>query len=405
MEFLKFFSLKEDPFKLLPDPAFFYPSSCHHEGLQLMDYAVDQKEGFLLVIGEPGTGKTTLLRVFLGKWKSKAEIAIVLTPRLSPEEFLIAVADDLEINTENKNKHEIISALRDFITEKSSEGKKVIIIVDEAQNLPPDTLEELRLLSNLETEKEKLLQIILLGQPELETLLMKEQLRQLNQRIATRIHLKHLSSEETADYINHRIIKAGRENLKIHKKVGCITYRLTRGVPRLINMLISRALMAAYLEGSNTVFSRHISYARKSLNHKELKMQRRPWLVPVAAGLVAALLGAGIYGYTQNYGIFQNDEKISSKGTIEKKESVSTPDIKSEIVKFVSVNIDAANIRKGPSINAKRAGWSRKGNSFVVLSEERDDRGVNWYEVSFEGKSRWISGEAVRIVESVAQSG
>ena len=190
MDFLNFFGLKEDPFKLTPDPAYFFPSAGHNEGLMLMDYSIEQKEGFLLVIGYPGTGKTTLLRVFLEKWKDQAEIAIVLTPRLSPGEFLAAVAEDLNISLADKNKNDIIKELRNFMIRKSGEGRRVIIIVDEAQNLPLDTLEELRLLSNLETDKDKLIQIMLIGQPELEAKLLAIKLRQLNQRITTRVHLR-----------------------------------------------------------------------------------------------------------------------------------------------------------------------------------------------------------------------
>ncbi|MEK7238650.1 MAG: AAA family ATPase, partial [Nitrospirota bacterium] len=273
MDYLNFFGFKEDPFKLTPDPAYFYPSSSHNEGLLLMDYSIQQKEGFLLIIGDPGTGKTTLLNVFLEKWKLKAETAIILTPRLSPEEFLISVVDDLNINLENRNKNEIIKALRDFMIKKSIEDKRIVIVVDEAQNLPDETLEELRLLSNLETDKDKLIQIILTGQPELESKLMTERLRQLNQRITTRIHLKRFNPEETLDYINYRLIKAGKRNLTIDKKAGKLAHKLSNGVPRLINMLISRALMAAYLEESNIISQRHITHAVKSLGHSELKIQ------------------------------------------------------------------------------------------------------------------------------------
>jgi len=298
MDYLNFFGLKEDPFKLTPDPAYFFPSSGHNEGLMLMDYSIDQKEGFLLVIGDPGTGKTTLLKVFLEKWKEKAEIAMILTPRLSPEEFLAAVAEDLNLRLEDKNKNEIIKALRDFVTRKSEEGRRVIIIVDEAQNLPLDTMEELRLLSNLETDKDKLIQIMLIGQPELEAKLTAMKLRQLNQRITTRIHLRHFSAEETREYINYRVIKAGRKNLKIHIKTSRLTHKITQGIPRLINMLISRALMAAYLEEKNIISPDHVRHAVKSLNHSDMQVNKRFSLVPAAAGIFAlAALTVSVYLY------------------------------------------------------------------------------------------------------------
>lgn len=298
MDYLHFFGLKEDPFKLTPDPAYFFPSSGHNEGLMLMDYAIDQKEGFLLLTGDPGTGKTTLLKVFLEKWKDQAEIAMILTPRLSPGEFLAAVAEDLNISLEDKNKNEIIRDLRDFMTRKSGEGRRVIIIVDEAQNLPLDTLEELRLLSNLETDKDKLIQIMLIGQPELEAKLMAIKLRQLNQRITTRVHLNHFSAEETREYISYRIIKAGPKNLRIHAKTGRLTHKITHGVPRLINMLMSRALMASYLEEKNIISPDHVRHAVKSLSHSEMQIDKRSNLVPVAAGILAlAVLTVSVYLY------------------------------------------------------------------------------------------------------------
>jgi general secretion pathway protein A len=151
MDYLEFFGLKEDPFKITPDLAYFYPSKEHSEILTALNYAIEQKEGFFLATGEPGTGKTTILKVFIEEWKDKAEIALVLTPRLSPEEFLHAVLEDLKVPVKDKNKNEMLKAFRDFLLSSASQGKAVIIVVDEAQNLSDETLEELRLLSNLET--------------------------------------------------------------------------------------------------------------------------------------------------------------------------------------------------------------------------------------------------------------
>jgi len=456
MDFLKFFGLNEDPFKLTPDPAYFYPSASHNEGLLLMDYSIDQREGFLLVIGDPGTGKTTLLKVFLENWKDRAETAIVLTPRLSPEEFLISVAEDFNINLDNKNKNEIIRALRDFMTQKSSEGKKVIIIVDEAQNLPDETLEELRLLSNLETDKAKLLQIMLIGQPELEAKLQREGLRQLNQRIITRVHLGHFSQEETLDYIKYRAIKAGKENLQIHRKAARLAYKLSNGVPRLINMLVSRALMAAYIEESNGILPRHIDHAVKSLNHSELNKRSNSWIMPAATGVaVLTVILVLVYFFTGGRGhqdmsitqkpVNHNESMLSKKslpgGIIQKarpgtiitvsesspkltgdrdvsvvavKDTFSEntdPVIHSGIVsdektggiqqpplKIISVNVDVAIIRKMPSIDATKAGWSVKGSQLIVLKEITDEREIKWYQIPYQGEKRWISEEVVDLV-------
>jgi general secretion pathway protein A len=386
MEFLSFFGLNEDPFRLTPDPAYFYPSSSHNEGLMLMNYSIDQKEGFVVIIGDPGTGKTTLLKVFLERWKERAETAIVLTPRLSPEEFLITVADDFGIHPEGRNKNEIIRALRDFMARKSEEGKRVVIIVDEAQNLPYETLEELRLLSNLETDKDKLLQIILLGQPELEDKLRMKELRQLDQRITTRIHLRHFNEDETLDYINFRLIKAGRENLHIQNRAGRLVFKMTRGVPRLINMLISRALMAAYLEESTLITPAHVKNAAKSLDHSEMKV-RSFRLMPVpAAAMAAVIVAVPLYFGIQGLRPAQPD-------SVEASQQNKSP------VKIVSVNVDVAVVRSEPSLHSRKIGWALKGNQLVVLNESVDERNVRWYQIPFEGEKRWISEEVVDIME------
>ncbi len=462
MDFLTFFGLKEDPFKLTPDPAYFYPSSSHNEGMLLMDYSIDQKEGFLLIIGDPGTGKTTLLKVFMEKWKDKAEIAIVLTPRLSPQEFLLSVAEDFNISLENKNKNEIIKALRGFVLKQSAENKRVIIIVDEAQNMPAETLEELRLLSNLETDKDKLIQIMLLGQPELETKLQSDSLRQLNQRIVTRVHLQHFNIEETRDYINFRLIKAGKENLKVHSKAVKSVFRYTNGVPRLINMLISRSLMAAFLEESNTILHKHIQHAIKSLNHTDMKLKESSVITPIITG-AAALLAISITAFlyisgTENTNINESIDKVQPP-TEQTAAAVNIPDPASEHIisdtdehplpvqntsvpdrqtiavkiantessaplqenhpeeadiepadenkiysyttpyKMVSVNVDIAIIRDKPSANAPKVGWSQKGNQLIVLNESIGSDSIKWYLIPHQGGTHWISAEVVEEIQ------
>jgi general secretion pathway protein A len=273
MDYLEFFDLKEDPFRLTPDPLYFYPSESHNESLSSLNYMVEQKEGFFLCTGEPGTGKTTLLNRFLNseRWKDRAGIALVLTPRLSPEEFLLTVLEDLNVQIKSTNKNEIIKAFRDFLIENSMLGRRVIIIVDEAQNLPDETLEELRLLSNLETEKEKLLQIVLIGQPELRNKLLSNNMRQLNQRITVRTTLKPLIIDETSDYINYRLAKAGKGSVIFEERTKKHIYKLSKGTPRLINLISSRAMMAAYLDGSRNIKKRHVVHAVKHLSDNNIK--------------------------------------------------------------------------------------------------------------------------------------
>ncbi len=161
MDFLKFYGLKEDPFKLSPDPEYFFASEGHNVALKSMEYVVEQKEGFCVITGEPGTGKTTLINVFIDRWRDKAEIALILTPSFTPDELLQSVLCDLKVACRKRSKADRLKAFMDFLIRKAEEKRPVIVIVDEAQNLPGETMEELRLLSNFETEKEKLLQIIL----------------------------------------------------------------------------------------------------------------------------------------------------------------------------------------------------------------------------------------------------
>ena len=292
MDYLEFFHLADDPFRLPPDPSYFYPSEIHHDILASLNFAVQQKEGFILVTGGPGTGKSTLLKVFIEQWKGRAAIALIMTPRLSPQEFLLAVLDDLNVEHAGDHKNEIIKAFRDFLVAQSLIGQRVVIIVDEAQLLPDETLEELRLLSNLETEKEKLLQIILMGQPELKRRLSLDALSQLDQRITVRGTLRPLTREETFDYISYRSTKAGKGAIVFEKRARDLIFRFSKGIPRLINIVASRALMAAFLERSTAIRKNHVSCA---IEHLSGAAVTPGWKKPLSFAALAVLLALAAF--------------------------------------------------------------------------------------------------------------
>lgn len=299
--YLSFFNLNDDPFRLTPDTAYFYNSPEHATALLSLEYCIKEKEGFCILTGEPGTGKTTILRIFVEKWKESAEIALIMTPRLSPEEFFLAILEDFKIPLQSTSKNDMLKAFRDFLLTHALKGRRVAIIVDEAQELPDTTLEELRLLSNLETEKEKLLQIILIGQPELRTKLNSKPLRQLNQRITVRVQLKPLTAQETSDYINTRLIRGGNSSLLYNERARALIFEISGGIPRTINLLASRGLMAAFLEESREVLERHVRQGARDVMEmaaSDSASGRPPMrrVAAIAAGvLLFAAAGWGLY--------------------------------------------------------------------------------------------------------------
>lgn len=303
VKYLSFFNLNDDPFRLTPDTAYFYNSPAHATALQSLEYCVTHKEGFCVLTGDPGTGKTTILRLFTEKWKDRAEIALIMTPRLMPDEFFRAILDDFKIPL-SESKNEMLKSFRDFLLYHAADDKRIAIIVDEAQELPDTTLEELRLLSNLETEKEKLLQIILIGQPELSNKLLRNPLRQLNQRITVRVKLNPLTAAETSDYINTRLIKGGNSSLLFNQKAKELIFNLSKGIPRTINLLASRGLMSAFLEGTHEVMEKHIEQGATDVMEATVPVitprafPTRTLAVVAAGALTAVALAAGIYLFT-----------------------------------------------------------------------------------------------------------
>jgi putative secretion ATPase (PEP-CTERM system associated) len=245
----EFYHFKEKPFSLTPDPEFLYPSKSHKRAFAYLEYGIKDPSGFVCITGEIGTGKTTLLRVFLNSLDNEVQVARVFNTKASSSELLAMILQDLGVDPFGKTKTELIDALNKHLVETFAKGSRVVLVIDEAQNLSEDLLEEIRLLSNLETEKTKLLQIILVGQSELRGLLQRSNLEQFRQRITVNYHIPPLDRDETAAYIRHRIKVAGDgAAVDFPDPVINVIHQYSRGVPRLINVISDALLLYGFVE-------------------------------------------------------------------------------------------------------------------------------------------------------------
>jgi general secretion pathway protein A len=289
--YTEFFGLNEKPFAITPDPRYLYMSARHADALAHLIYGISESGGFIQLTGEVGTGKTTLIRSLLEQLPAKAEIALILNPQLSTLEFLQVICQELRIPAAaDDSVRARVDALNGYLLRAYAEARRIVLIVDEAQALTPELLEQIRLLTNLETPKKKLLQIILIGQPELRELLDRPEMRQVAQRITGRYHLEPLGKEDTALYVRHRMKVAGAQRDVFTPAAIRLLYRRSRGIPRLINVVADRALLAAYTRDQRVV-DRGIVVSAAAEVFGARRTSWRWWpAAAVAAGLAAFVL-------------------------------------------------------------------------------------------------------------------
>jgi general secretion pathway protein A len=293
----KHFGLTERPFSIAPDPRFLYMSHQHREALAHLLYGVGEGGGFVQLTGEVGTGKTTVCRCLLEQLPEHVDIALILNPRVTALELLGSLCDELKIQyaRDTTSIKSLIDVLNAYLLDSHSRGRRTVLMIDEAQNLSAEALEQVRLLTNLETTREKLLQIILVGQPELRELLAREDLRQLSQRITARYHLEPIDRDETAAYIRHRLQICGASATLFTDTAVELTHKLSTGVPRLINVLSDRAMLGAFVEGKRMVDAAIVQRAAcEVLPEEGLEAPSQGiwrWLGISAVVVLAALLG------------------------------------------------------------------------------------------------------------------
>src|ERR1700744_180667 len=287
--YLSFFGINEKPFALTPAPRSLYLSARHAAALAHLLYGINEAGGFVQLTGEVGTGKPTIVRSLLAQTPKNAEIALILNPKMTAPEFLLTICEELGIGVPDsaaESLKDLVDILSGYLLRAHGPGRRVVLVVDEAQNLAPAVLEQVRLLTNLETNTQKLLQIILIGQPELRELLGRQDLRQLAQRITGRYHLDPLSRDETAAYVRHRLRVAGATADIFSRGALREVYRVTGGIPRVINIVCDRALLGAYTQDLHEVPAALVRRAGGEVFGRELG----PAWIPLAAGTAAAVL-------------------------------------------------------------------------------------------------------------------
>lgn len=307
----EYFSLKEFPFSIAPDPRYLYMSEHHREALAHLIYGINSDGGFVLLTGEVGTGKTTICRCLLEQIPDTTDVAFIINPKVTVVEILAAICDELGIQYPEGNSSikVFVDCINAYLLDAYARGRKTVLIIEEAQNLSPDVLEQIRLLTNLETNQNKLLQIIMLGQPELREILSRPDMQQLSQRITARYHMSPLSDREVGAYISHRLTIAGADTALFPDSVFETVYHFSHGIPRLINVICDRALLGSYVQGKDHVDKATLTEAaHEVLGNGAAQRQWRKWLLP---GLILLCTGIISFVILYKYGTQVNITKKS----------------------------------------------------------------------------------------------
>jgi general secretion pathway protein A len=318
--YLDFFNLREQPFNLTPDPRFLFLSPQHEEALSNLLYGIRERKGFIEVTGEVGTGKTSLCRMLLDRLDETVSTALVFNSYLNEIELLRAIANDFGIACHDTTRTGYIDALNRYLLHEFSAGRNAVVLLDEAQNLEPRVLEQLRMLSNLETERGKLVQVVLVGQPELRAKLATPQMRQLDQRIAVRFHLRGLTRAETQQYIMHRLMVAGNGNaITFTPSALASLYRHCAGIPRRINLLCDRLLVSAYVQDTTRITARLVRQSLRDLGGSWHRTTARPgqWRPALAGATIGVFATLGIVGAFLGYWPLSTDPSHDSAPQLE----------------------------------------------------------------------------------------
>ncbi len=411
-----YFGLIDDPFSIAPNPQYLYMSERHREALAHLLYGVTSDSGFILLTGEVGTGKTTICRCLLEQIPDNADIALVFNPKLSSHELLAAICDELVISyPDHASIKELVDVLNSHLLDSHAKSRKTVLIIDEAQNLSVDVLEQLRLLTNLETNQCKLMQIILLGQPELLTLLKTAKLRQLSQRITARFHLEALNEAEVANYIRHRLAVAGaRGDLFPHKAIKQI-FRKSGGIPRLINLLCDRALLGTYAQNrlvvdNNTIDQAAIEVFGPSENRFGMRnVAILASLVLVSTGAIAWSLSTlqhrvqePVPETTTEQAAPLNENRIPPTPPVTATFQDATGTVQPSAKQPVLTSIDPAAMLTEPSVNDSAMATTIPHAQIMLLDDILDDPGALVFNLAFKDLLESWSVDAPANLEYVA---